>query len=55
MSLVAAFAWLVYDGTRSIVGQTLYISSAGSVWENIPQSWLAALQPAVERLADVWH
>ena len=45
----------MYDGTGSIVGQTLYISSAGSVWENILQSWLAALQPAVERLADVWH
>jgi hypothetical protein len=55
MSLAAALTSLVYDGIRSIVGQTVYISSVGSIWENIPQSWLAALQPAVERLADAWH
>ena len=56
VSLAAALASLVYDGVRSVVGQTVSFSSVGSVWENIPQNaLLAVLQPAVERLADVWH
>ena len=55
MSLAAALTSLVYDGIRSIVGQTVYISSVNSTWENIPHSWLAALPPTVERLADAWH
>jgi hypothetical protein len=55
MSLVAALTALICDGIRSIVDQTLYISTVGSVCENIPQSWFAALQPAIEQLADVWY
>jgi hypothetical protein len=55
MSLAVGFIFLVYDGIRSIADQTVYISSVGSIWENIHQSSLAALQPAVERLAGVWH
>jgi hypothetical protein len=40
---------------RSIAGETVYISSVGSIWENISQSSLVALRPAVEQLAAVWH
>lgn len=55
MSLAAAVTSLIYDGLKSIVDQTVYISSVGLIWENIPQSWVAALQPALESLADVWQ
>jgi hypothetical protein len=52
--LAVALGWLTYDGIRSMVGDTAY-TSIGSIWENIPQSYTAALQSAVERLADIWH
>ena len=55
VSLAAAVTSLIYDGLKSIVDQTVYISSVGLIWENIPQSWVAALQPALEWLADVWQ
>jgi hypothetical protein len=55
ISLVAALTALICDGIRSIVDQTLYISTVGSIRENIPQSWFAALQPTIEQLAAVWH
>jgi hypothetical protein len=54
LSLTAAAAALGYDGATSVFARSMYVSSVGSVWENIPRSWLAALQPAVERLALVW-
>jgi hypothetical protein len=52
--LALGFIFLVYDGTKSIADQTLYISTVGATWENIHQSSLAALQPTVERLAGGW-
>ena len=29
-------------------------AASARFWENIPRSWLAALQPVVERLALLW-
>jgi hypothetical protein len=55
VSLAAAVGAFVYDGVTSVFAQTVYVSSVGSVWENIPKSWLTALQPIVERLAQVWY
>jgi hypothetical protein len=52
--LALAFIFLVYDGTKSIADQTLYISSVGAVWSNIHQSSLSALQPALERMIGAW-
>jgi hypothetical protein len=52
--LALGFIFLVYDGTKSIADQTLFISSVGSTWSNIHQSSLASLQPMVERLAGAW-
>jgi hypothetical protein len=52
--LALGFIFLVHDGTKSIADQTLYLSSVTSVWSNIHQSSLSALQPAVERLAGAW-
>ena len=55
ISLTAALTYFIYDGARSFMNQTVQISSVGSTWENIPKSWLAWLQPVIERLGDVWH
>ena len=55
ISLTAALTYFIYDGARSFMNQTVQISSVGSTWENIPQSWLAWLQPVIERLGDVWY
>jgi hypothetical protein len=52
--LALGFIFLVHDGTKSIADQTIYISSVGSIWENVHQSSLVALQPMVERLAGSW-
>jgi hypothetical protein len=54
LSLALGFIFLVYDGTKSIADQTIYISSVGSTWSNIHQSSLTALQPEVERRAGAW-
>jgi hypothetical protein len=55
ISLTAALTYFIYDGARSFMNQTVQISSVGSTWENIPKSWLAWLQPVIERLGDAWH
>jgi hypothetical protein len=54
LMLALGFIFVVYDGAKTIVDQTWFISSVGSVWDNIHQSSLAALQPIVERLAGPW-
>jgi hypothetical protein len=54
LSLALGFIFLVYDGTKSIADQTIYISSVGSTWSNIHQSSLTALQPEVELRAGAW-
>src|SRR5262245_27984605 len=50
LMLALGFIFVVYDGAKTIVDQTWFISSVGSVWDNIHQSSLAALQ----RLAGPW-
>jgi hypothetical protein len=52
--LALGFIFLVYDGTKSIADQNLYVSSVGTIWANIHQSSLLALQPAVERYVAPW-
>ena len=54
VSLALGFLFLVHDGTKSIADQKVYISSVESTWDNIHQSSLAALEPAVEKLAGAW-
>ena len=52
--LALGFIFLVHDGTKSIADQTIYLTSVGSAWSNVHQGSLAALQPAIERLAGGW-
>ena len=57
LSLALGFIFLVYDGTKSIADQTVYISSVVSTWSNVDQNSLASLQPEVERRVgpQVWQ
>ena len=50
LCLALGFIFLVYDGTKTIADQGLYLSSVGSTWSNIHQTSLTSLQPTVERL-----
>ena len=54
LSLALGFIFLVYDGTKSIADQTVYISSVESTWSNVHQNSLTSLQPEVERRAGAW-
>jgi len=55
LSLVAAAAALAYDGVASVFAESLHVSSVGAVWEHVPRSWLATLQPIVAWLSQFWH
>jgi hypothetical protein len=55
LALAAAATALAYDGAASVLAESLHVSSVGAVWEHIPASWLAALKPIVERLAQSWR
>ena len=54
LSLALGFIFLVYDGTKSIADQTLYLSTVASAWANVHQSSLSAFQPFIERLVGHW-
>jgi hypothetical protein len=45
LALAAAAAALAYDG----------VTSVAEVWEHIPGGWLAALQPIVAWLSQLWR
>ena len=47
--LAGAFIALVYDGTKSIAGNSLFITKLGATWNAIHSTSLQLLQPAVER------
>lgn len=55
LALAAAAAGLAYDGVTSVFAESLHVSSVAEVWEHIPDSWLAALQPIVAWLSQLWR
>jgi hypothetical protein len=55
LALAAAAAGLAYDGVTSVFAESLHVSSVAEVWEHIPDSWLAALQPIVAWLSQRWR
>ena len=55
LALAAAAAALAYDGVTSVFAESLHVSSVAAVWEHIPGSWLAALQPIVAWLSQLWR
>jgi hypothetical protein len=46
--LAAAFILVIYDGTRSIAANNLYLTSVRTLWELINAGSLAKLKPLVE-------
>ena len=52
--LAGAFIAAVYDGTKSIAGDTVFVTKLGDTWSAIHQSSLLLLQPAIERHGAVW-
>ena len=54
--LLLAFAFIlaVYDGSKSIVDQSFFVTTVRAAWENIHQNSLVAAQPMVERLIGPW-
>ena len=53
LCLALAFILLVYDGTKSIADQRIYITSVTDMWVAVHEASLTQLRPAVERLS-VW-
>jgi hypothetical protein len=49
--LAAAFILVIYDGTKSIAGNKLYLTSLRTLWELINVASLAKLEPLIKRYA----
>jgi hypothetical protein len=49
--LAAAFILVIYDGTKSIAANSLYITSVRALWELINAASLARLRPLIEPYA----
>ena len=49
--LAAAFILLIYDGTKSIAGNRLYLTSLRTLWELINAGSLQKLRPLIEPYA----
>jgi hypothetical protein len=51
LSLALAFIFLVYDGTKSIADQRLYVTTVAEVWSTFHEGSLTQVRPALEALA----
>ena len=50
--LAAAFILVIYDGTKSIAGNNLFLTSVRTLWDLINSGSLARLQPAIQHYAN---
>jgi ABC-type phosphate transport system permease subunit len=50
LSIALGFIFLVYDGTKSIADQRLYISRVMDAWAIMSEGSLAQLQPALQKM-----
>ena len=51
LSLALAFIFLVYDGTKSIADQRLYVTKVAEVWATVHETSLPQVRPTLEGLA----
>jgi hypothetical protein len=51
MCLAAAFILVIYDGTKSIAANNLYLTSVRTLWELINAGSLAKLKPLISAYA----
>ncbi len=49
--LAAGFILLIYDGTKSIAGNALFLTSVRTLWELINASSLTKLEPMIRNYA----
>jgi hypothetical protein len=49
--LAAGFVFLVYDGTKSIASNAIYITRLNDSWNAIHSASLASLEPAVKGIS----
>lgn len=49
--LAAAFVLVIYDGTKSIAGNRLFLTSVGDLWALLSPKSLATLQPLLSPYA----
>jgi hypothetical protein len=49
--LAAAFVLVIYDGTKSIAGNNLYLTSVRALWDLINAGSLAKLKPVISAYA----
>jgi hypothetical protein len=49
--LAAGFILLIYDGTKSIAGNRLFLTSVRALWELINATSLAKLEPTIQSYA----
>ena len=54
LSLAAAFILVIYDGTKSIAGNTVSITSVRVLWDIINASSLQNLRPLIETGVGGW-
>jgi hypothetical protein len=52
LCLAAAFILVIYDGTKSIAGNALYITSLRGLWDLINAGSLAQLKPLIQPYAN---
>ena len=51
--LAAGFIFLIYDGTKSIAGNALFLTKVQDVWGSVHQASLMSLKPALEHYSSV--
>ena len=51
LSIAAAFLLVIYDGTKSIAGNRLFLTSVRTLWELVNAGSLAKLEPAIRPYA----
>jgi hypothetical protein len=51
LALALAFIFLVYDGTKSIADQRLYVTKVAEVWATLHEASLGQVRPTLEGLA----
>jgi hypothetical protein len=52
LCLAAAFILVIYDGTKSIAGNNLYLTSVQALWDLINAGSLAQLKPQIQSYAN---
>ncbi len=49
--LAAAFILIIYDGTKSIAGNSLFLTSTRTLWELVSAGSIAKIRPLIEPYA----